>query len=193
MTIDPSQTRRAVLIARLSGGDRRSPGAAGEVAAEAIADPTLVPLLVDLLRGDDSLIRMRAADALEKVSRDRPEMVAPFADTLVREIGPHPQQEIRWHIAVMLPRLALAGDLRDDAVALARSYLDDRSRIVVADAMSALAFFARDDPVLRAWLVPELERFAAGDIFSARSRAKRLLKELGVQPAKSSVVGNTSR
>ena len=179
MHVDALHNRRSDLIARLSGGDRRSPGAAGEVAAEAIADPLLVPLLVDLLRGDDPLIRMRAADALEMLSRERPELIVPFSALLVREIGPHPQQEIRWHIALMLPRLTLAGPLRDDAVVLMRSYLEDRSRIVVADAMSALGFFARDDPDLREWLIPELERFATSEVFSARSRAKRVLKELG--------------
>jgi HEAT repeat protein len=168
------------VAARLSGGDRRSPGAAGDVAAHAIRDPSLVPVLVALLRHDDPLIRMRAADALEKVSRERPETVVPFAATLVREIGPHPQQEIRWHVALMLPRLGVSGELRDDAVALARAYLADRSRIVVAEAMTALAVFARDDPALREWLILELERFAASDVPSARSRAKRVLKELGV-------------
>jgi HEAT repeat protein len=166
------------VIARLSGGDRRSPGAAGDVAEHAVRDPSLVPVLVALLRHGDPLIRMRAADALEKVSRERPVAVSPFAETLVREIGPHPQREIRWHLALMLPRLDLNGALRDDAVSLARAYLADRSRIVVAEAMTALAFFARDDPALRDWLVPELERFASGDVPSARSRAKRLLREL---------------
>jgi hypothetical protein len=167
------------LTARLSGGDRRSSGAAAAVAAGAVADPSLVPVLAALLRHGDPLIRMRAADALERVSRERPDAIAPFAATLVREIGLHPQQVIRWHVALMLPRLGLTGSLRGDAVALARAYLADRSRIVVAEAMTALAFFARDDPALREWLVPELERFAAGDVPSARSRAKRLLKELG--------------
>jgi HEAT repeat protein len=171
-------TRLAGLRERLSGGDRRSPGAAGEVAAEALAEPALIPLLVELMGGGDPLLRMRAADALEKVSRERAELVAPFAAALVREIGPHPQQEIRWHVALMIPRLPLDAGLRGDAVALLRGYLNDRSRIVVAEAMSALAFLARDDPALRAWLLPELERFAAGDVPSARSRARRLLKML---------------
>lgn len=173
MTAADNDERMSGLIARLSGGDRRSPGAAGGVAADALTDPALVPLLVALMGHGEALIRMRTDDALERVSRERPDLVAPFAAMLVREIGAHPRQEIRWHVALTLPRLP-----RDDAIALTRACLSDRGRIVLAEAMSALAFFARDDAAPRAWLIPALERFAAGDVPSARSRARRLLKDL---------------
>lgn len=119
---------------------------------------------------------MRAADALEKVTRERPDLVAPHAAALVREIGPVSQQEIRWHVALMAPRLSIRGDLRREAVALLRTYLSDRSRIVVAEAMSALAFFAQDDPELRGWLIPVPRDFAVRGAPSARSRARRLLE-----------------
>jgi 23S rRNA (uridine2552-2'-O)-methyltransferase len=52
-------------------------------------------------------------------------------------------QELRWHLAQMLPRLGLRG------AALMRSYLADPSRIVRAFALTALALFAEEDADLR--------------------------------------------
>ncbi|MFN8590177.1 MAG: hypothetical protein U0031_01865 [Thermomicrobiales bacterium] len=156
----------------------RSPGAADAVAHDVLTEPALTPVLVALMQDDAPLLRMRAADALEKVSRQRPDLVAPFASLLVREIGALPQQEVRWHIALMLPRLDIPAGLRGDAVALLQRYLADRSRIVVAEALSALAFFAADDPALHEWLVPVLNEYAVNGAPSARVRARRLLQAM---------------
>jgi hypothetical protein len=166
------------LTVRLTGGDRRSTGRADGIARETLANPTLAPLLVALMRHTDPVVRMRAADALEKASREQPELLAPSAETLLREIGPMEQQEIRWHVALMIPRLPLDASLRAEAVTLLRGYLDDRGRIVVVEALTALTALARDDAELSAWLMPELERAARSDAPSVRNRARRLLKIL---------------
>jgi hypothetical protein len=175
---DGSHHDRAALAARLSGGDRRSVGAADEIAAETLGDASLAPLLVDLMRHADPIVRMRAADALEKASRQIPCLIAPHADALITRIGPIAQQEVRWHVAQMIPRLPLTARQHADAVGLLRGYVQDQSRIVVVEALTALTALAQDDAALRTWLIPELRASAAHGPPSARSRSRKLLAEL---------------
>lgn len=70
----------------MAGSDRRSIGAADDVAREIGEDPALVGIVVDAMMGDDPVLRMRAADAVEKASRDRPELLAPFKKKLLRDV-----------------------------------------------------------------------------------------------------------
>lgn len=126
---------RRTVVDKLRGGDRRSIGRSGEVVAEVLADPSLFPALIDAMVEPDPLVRMRAADAVEKVSRSRRELLEPHRRRLLNEVAQIPQQEIRWHIAQLVPRLELMGVDREQAVELLIEYLDDASRIVKAFAM----------------------------------------------------------
>ena len=54
-------------------------------------------------------LRMRAADAAEKITCRRPDLLVACKQRLLDEIAAVPQQEVRWHVAQMLPRLALTG------------------------------------------------------------------------------------
>jgi hypothetical protein len=55
------------LAELLSGGDRRSIGKAAEVAEYVVVNPHQIDGLAALLEHHDEVVRMRAADALEKV------------------------------------------------------------------------------------------------------------------------------
>ena len=65
---------------------------------------------------DDPLIRMRAADALEKITADFPEYLQPFKSRLIRLTGETTQQEVKWHLAQILPRLELESDEKKEIV-----------------------------------------------------------------------------
>jgi len=60
------------LASLLTGGDRRSIGQADAVAARVAEQPALLAKLWDCLADADPVVRMRAADALEKISRATP-------------------------------------------------------------------------------------------------------------------------
>ena len=130
-------------VAKLGGGDRRSIGRSNEVVADVLADPSLFDLIFDAIASDDPLIAMRAADAVEKVTARRPELLRPHKRRLLTELAAIPQQEVRWHVAQMLPRLSLSARERRQAAGIVESYLDDRSGIVRTCAMQALADLAR--------------------------------------------------
>jgi HEAT repeat protein len=165
-------------VAKLGGGDRRSIGRSEEVVADVLADPSLFDLIFDAIANDDPLIRMRAADAVEKITAQRPDLLRPHKHRLLTEFAAIPQQEVRWHVAQMLPRLSLSASERRQVADVVESYLDDRSGIVRTCAMQALAEVALDDPELRARVVPLLRRLTRDGTPAMRARGRRLLADL---------------
>lgn len=172
----------AELRALLAGGDRRSIGRVPEVVATAQANPTLLTELVAAMGDADPVVRMRAADAVEKATAAHPEWLAPYTAQLLGPLAAVPEQEVRWHVAQLLPRLALDDAERQVAAGILFGYLDDRSAIVRTCALDALTRLAAGDPVLQARVVPALEAALRDGTPAERSRARRLLAGLARCP-----------
>jgi hypothetical protein len=102
----------------------------------------------------EPVVRMRAADAVEKVTADHSELLRRYEVALLGPVARIEQQEVRWHVAQMLPRLDLGAEERDVAVAILMGYLQDRSKIVKTSAMQALADLALADARLRKGVAP---------------------------------------
>jgi hypothetical protein len=83
----------------LSGGDPRSLHGVDRVIAAVLADPSALEALFECLFCDDSVVRMRAGDALEKIARVRPELLAPFTRRLLSDVVDIDQPSIQWHLA----------------------------------------------------------------------------------------------
>lgn len=168
------------LLEKLTGGDRRSIGRVDEVIAEVLADPGLFDTLFWGMAAGDPLVRMRAADAVEKITVDRPEWLSPYKEALLTDIGASEQQEVRWHVAQMLPRLDLSPAERRQALAILHGYLVDQSKIVKTFAMQAMADLARHDPALKPEVIPVLKELTETGSPAMRSRGRKLLKVLEV-------------
>jgi hypothetical protein len=166
------------LRAKLSGGDHRSVGGVDEVIADVVRDPTLFELVVTLMIAEDSLVRMRAADAAEKISREHPEYLLPHREFILDHAAGVAQQEVRWHVAQMIPRLCLSGTDVFRAHDILVSYLDDRSRIVKTEAMTALAWLAEREPDLLVSVLDLLRYLTATGSPAMESRGRRLLARL---------------
>ena len=113
----------------------------------------LFPKLIVGLWSKDRLVRMRAADAAEKVTRKNPELLAPYRKELLGLLGETKEQELRWHLAVMVPRLALNSKERQRAISLLNSYMQDRSSIVKTFALQGLADLAHADATIRSTVI----------------------------------------
>jgi HEAT repeat protein len=162
--------------------DRRSTGRADAVAAAVLAEPERFLELVTAMLGDDRLVRMRAADAAEKVTRARPDLLAPHAQTLLDRVAALPEPEVRWHVAQLLPRLPLPAVEREPAIGVLRGYLDDTSRIVQTCALQALVDLTEGDARTRASVLALVRRWARDGSPAVRARARRLLAEQDVSP-----------
>lgn len=165
------------IAERLSGGDLRSIGDANVVALQLLQDQALVAQAVDLIAGRSPLLRARAADALEKAARRSPVILQPHTKRLVSLMATARQQEVRWHIAQMVPRLELSASARRRALRKLRSYLDDDSRIVQVCALQALWDLATPEERSRGSIRTIVERLAVESSPAVRARARRLLGE----------------
>lgn len=165
-----------MVLEKLAGTDRRSIGLADQVAEEIAGDQTLFDEVFAGMFLNDPVIRMRAADAVEKASRRHPERLYPHKDALLGELAGVDQQEVRWHVAQMLPRLPLNPSERHRAVAILEEFLDDKSTIVRVNALEALVTLARGDSELerevRRRLLETLESGAPAE----KARAQKLLR-----------------
>ncbi len=83
------------ILQKLRGGDLRSIGRAEEVVQDILRSPSLFGEVFDGMLNDDPLIRMRSADALEKVSSKHPEYLKPYKTRLISEVSKIKQQEVR--------------------------------------------------------------------------------------------------
>jgi hypothetical protein len=166
------------LLALLEGGDRRSIGRADEAAKLAEIDPRLFKQLIRGLWTPDAVVRMRAADAAEKASRRIPELLRPFKTELLGLLAETTQQELRWHLAQMVPRFPLTAAERRSAVTSFQEYLSDTSSIVRIFAMQALADFAETDEKLRVEVVDLIRVLSRTGTPAMRARGRKLLAHL---------------
>lgn len=169
---------RKNILALLQGGDRRTIGRADQVAATVSADPGLFPTLIAGLWSTNELVRMRAADATEKVTREHRELLDPYKKELLGLMAETRQQELRWHLAVMIPRLELNAKERQSAVNSLTGYLEDRSSIVKTFALQGLADLAEDNPEPRGRVIDILRAASRNGTPAMRARSRKLLLRL---------------
>ena len=128
------------ILQKLKGGDLRSIGRAEEVVQDILNNPVLFAEVFEGMLDDDPLVRMRSADALEKVSLSHPEYLQPFKNRLISEVSQVRQQEVRWHVVQMFSYLEVDKVERDEIIRILLSYLDtDKSKIVKVCSMQSLA------------------------------------------------------
>lgn len=153
-------------------------GRADEVVGDVLDDPGLFEVVFRGMTHDDPLIRMRAVDVVEKVTCQQSELLEPFRGELLELAEQATQQEVRWHVALMLPRVALNARERRKTYAILLRYLDDNSGIVRTNAMQALADLALRWPSFRTDVVPLLGELTRDGTPAMRSRGRKLLARL---------------
>ena len=121
---------------------------------------------------------MRAADAAEKVTRKNPELLAPYRKELLGLLGETMEQELGWHLAVMVPRLRLNANQRQSAMSLLNGYMQDRSSIVKTYALRGLADIAQDDADIRSTVIEILREARRNGTPAMKARSRRLLHDL---------------
>ena len=166
------------LLKRLSGGDRRSIGNSLDVAADVLANPKLFPDLFNGMLSDDPIIRMRAADAAEKVTVHNPILLKPLKKKLLTRVALIDQQEVRWHAAQLFSRVEWTRAERLRIIAILQDYLKDKSSIVRTFAMQALGDIAMKDVKLRKSIVKQLRELTESGTPAMKARGKRLLAGL---------------
>lgn len=162
------------------GGKTNSLGLAEQVVREVLQDKSRSAELYDCLFEPDPWLRMRAADALEKVCRVHPEWFEPYVDRLLSEMGASPQASLQWHVAQMLGEITLTPTQRKQAVRWLEARLNDANIdwIVAANCMTTLVQFAKADFVPTAEVVALIKKQQEHRSKSVRKRAAKFLAEM---------------
>lgn len=139
------------ISALLDGADRRSIGRSDEVVRLVLKDPKLFRELISCLWDKNPIVRMRAADAAQKVSVKRPDLLQPYKSKLLGLLAETEQIELRWHLAQMIPRLKLTARERQRAAGALRHYLDDAA----PSSAPGLSTLSSNSPVTTQLFVPK--------------------------------------
>jgi hypothetical protein len=169
---------RRDILSLLQGGDRRTIGRADQVAAMVSDNPKLFSRLIAGLWSADPLVRMRAADVTEKVTREHAEFLWPYKKELLGLMSEAAQQELRWHLAAMIPRLPLDATERQIAMSSLNHYLEDRSSIVKTFALQGLADLARNEPSILPRVLEILRGATRNGTPAMKARSRKLLIRL---------------
>lgn len=163
----------------LSVGDLRMAGKSEQVIKLVLGDPKLFDDVINSILSDNPGIRMRASDAVEKISINHPEWLKPYKKLFLSEIVKIDQKEVKWHVAQILPRFTLTDREREKIFNLMLSYLDDKSQIVKTFAMQALTDIAIQDTSYTDRVREIVHNLMDNGAPSQKSRGKKLLKTLG--------------
>ena len=151
----------------LTGGHPNSLGRTPEVAAAVLARPARLAELFGCYAAADPVVRLRTSNALKRVEAARPDLLVPCIDRLIDEVGALDQASAQWTLA---PARALG--------LLQRNLAAHDDWIVLNATMETLSRWAADDPGLRRWLLPHLERLSTDRRKSVAARARRHRRRL---------------
>lgn len=171
------------VLEKLQGGDLRSIGRVDEVVSDILNDRSLFRQLIDGMCRQDPVVRMRAADAAEKITRIHPDWLIPFKKRLIEGVSQIKQQEVQWHLAQMFSRLDLEDNELDRVVHLLCQWIrGSKSSIVKVNAMQSLCDIVSRYTDLIPLATIVLQDSMANGSPAVVSRGKKLLRGLNRIP-----------
>ncbi|HEY1986310.1 MAG TPA: hypothetical protein VGG85_12915 [Terracidiphilus sp.] len=165
-----------------AGRHALSMGRVPEIAELVRSQPKRVGRLMELLWDDDGGVANRAADVMERISRDpSPALwrrLVAFKEALLGLLTEARFIKVRWNLALLIARFPLTvGEARRAAAAL-ETYLDDRSSIVKTAALQGLADLTRHDSASLPSVLDILRIQGRSGTPAMRARSRHLLKRL---------------
>jgi hypothetical protein len=153
-------------------------GRAFDVAMMVLETPRLAGRLIECLWDENEGVAARAADALETVANQKPQVLKTWKQELLGLVGETRGLKIRWHLGLVVLRLPLTpADCRRLGDVYS-SWLDDSSSIVKTCAMQGLAELTRHDPSMKEEILDLLRQLARSGTPAMRARGRHLIPQL---------------
>jgi HEAT repeat protein len=162
----------------LSGGDLRSDGLADEAAEYVLENPELFEELLYGLGEADEVIRGRAADALEKVARERPDLFVDRVGDLIAVLECDKVPMVRWHLAMIFGHLAGDKEVVEQVTPKLLALLEDSSVFVKSWAVTSLCIIGRKYPEWRDKVTTQVQLLDSDPSVAIRSRVRKALELL---------------
>jgi hypothetical protein len=156
----------------LRANDMGSDGLSDEAAAFILDNPVL---LEDLLAGiDDQVpaVRARTADALEKVGRQRPDLIRPHLPKLVDVTYRDEKAAVKMHLAMIFGHLAVEGELRGDLYEHLLHLLEEPGVSTRAWAIASLCILARLQPTYLPGVLKRIGELGTDSSIAIRTRVR---------------------
>lgn len=147
---------------------------AREVAAKILADRSAVRSLVRELFGDDIEVRKRAADVARRITEKDCRLLERYADELagLLETLPAEESRTRWHLGLVVPRVAHTRMQRLRAARTMSLLAEDESNVVRCSAVEGLGLLAMQEASLRDEAEEVIERSLREGTKAMKSRAQ---------------------
>lgn len=123
----------------LKGGDLRSIGKANEIVGM-VNDQTTFDELFEGMTCSDRMIVMRTADAIEKITFKKSDYLQKHKTELLNLCQSAKDIELKWHLALLVPRLSLTEKETGEIWQLLTEWATDKkaSRIVRVNSLQGL-------------------------------------------------------
>ena len=165
----------------LSIGRANALGRTPEVVEAVLADPRRLDELLSCYDRPEEGVRLRASNALKRIERARPAVIADRAADVLEALMRTDQPSARWTLAQLALRLgdAMGPGLRNRTLQAMKEGLEGSDDwIVLTQTVATLSAWAGRDPVLLRWLRPRLERLSADHRKAISGRARKALDAL---------------
>lgn len=167
------------LLQKLRGGDLRSIGRANEIAHSIGQNQQLFDEVFEGLFHEDPIVRSRSADAIEKASKQFPHLPQSHKKIIIGRLHEFRQQEVRWHIALMLGSMELTQKEVGIVIDVLLLWLhEDKSKIVKVNCLQALADIAQRNSWFANEVVKIIEEQMPKGSPAVQARGRKLLKQL---------------
>lgn len=167
----------------LAGGHPNSLGRTIEVVDIVLAQPERFEELFDCYRSPDRVVRLRTSKAMKRIEMRRPDLLQPYLDRFIAEVGKLDQASAQWTLAQLFDRLWSSMSTKQKHAALdimMRNLKNYDDWIVLNTTIHTLSRRAKTDQSLADWLRPQLERLSADARTSVASRAAKSLRALAI-------------
>jgi hypothetical protein len=162
----------------LAPGRRLDPGRVWKVVELLEGRPAQLSKLIECLFDEDHAIASRAADALERITRDRAHQAQRWKEALMGLLAETKEKKVRWNLALTLPRLKLTVPECRRIAQVLNTWLDDPSSIVKTAALHGMADLTRQDPDSLPDVLDLLRMAARSGTPAMRARSRILLKAI---------------
>jgi hypothetical protein len=144
------------------------------MAAKIGEDKAAIRALVRELFGEEVEGRKRAADVARRITERDGRLLEPYAEELASllETLPVNESRTRWHLGLVVPRVATTRLQRLRAARTMSLLAEDESNVVRCSAVEGLGLLAMKEPSLRSDAEEMVERFLREGTMAMKSRAR---------------------
>ena len=166
------------ILKKLRGGDLRSIGQANEVAQEIEKNSALFGAVFSGLYDRDPVVKMRSADVIEKVTKNKPELLSGYTSQVISILVSAEQQEVCWHLAQVAPRLECTANEENEIIEALKRCLLHKSKIVIVSAMESLAILSERNSSILNEVIEIIKVQKENGSPAIQARGRKLLERL---------------